>query len=203
MLRSAMTTPAAAVDHGHRPTYVHDATYADVETQVNSWASHGHTEIRLMVDGLPAGRRFGAYVHLKPCGAVATDSGAYLRHGDVAQPLSNRDFWLDFTTDADGYGVGRATIPWRIEAGSAGAVVVHASPTDPVTGTAGSAAVLHDRALRLVIPAFGGGTEARRCRSRAHRNRGEREDHGGRRPSDRATRSWRARAAGACCSETR
>jgi hypothetical protein len=57
MLRSTMTTPAAGVDHGHRPTYGHDATYADVETQVPSCASPGHTEIWLIVDGLLAGRR--------------------------------------------------------------------------------------------------------------------------------------------------
>lgn len=56
MLRSTMTTPAVAVDHGHRQTYVPDATYADVETQVSSWACRGQTEIRRMVHGLLAGR---------------------------------------------------------------------------------------------------------------------------------------------------
>jgi hypothetical protein len=160
MLRSTMTTPAAGVDHGHRPTYGHNATYADVETQVPSCASPGHTEIWLIVDGLLAGRRFGD-VRVQPCGAVATNSGGQHEHGDVAQPLSDREVRLDFDTDADGHGVGRTTTPWRIEAGSAGAVVVHASPTGPVTGAAGSAAVLHDRALRLVIPGvrwWNGGT---------------------------------------------
>jgi Cu-Zn family superoxide dismutase len=155
MRRSTMTTPAAAtllvlvlpaaalagaiaVDHGHGPTYVHDGTYADVVTQVHSWASDGHTEIRLMVDGLEAGRRFGAHVHLKPCGSLATDSGGHYQHGDVALPLSDREIWLDFTTDVLGHGVGRATVPWLIEAGTAGSVVVHASPTDPVSGAAGA-----------------------------------------------------------------
>ena len=130
MLRSTMTTPAAAVDHGHRQTYVPDATYPDVETQVSIWASHGQTEIRLMVDGLLAGR--------------------------------------------------------------------------PGHRRGGSAAVLHDRALRLVIAAFGGGREVRRCRSRAHLNRGGRRDHGGRRLSDRVTPVLACQgAAGVCCGETR
>jgi superoxide dismutase, Cu-Zn family len=134
MGRSTMTTPAAAallvlalpaaalagavtVDHGHGPTNVHDATYADVETQVHSWASDGRTEIRLMVDGLPAGRRYGAHVHLKPCGSLATDSGGHYQHGDVALPLSEREIWLDFTTDGAGHGVGRALVPWLIGPG--------------------------------------------------------------------------------------
>ena len=155
MFRSTMTTPAGvallvvllpaaalagavAVDHGHGPTSVHDATYAGVETQVHSWATDGHTEIRLMVDGLPAGRTFGAHVHVKPCGAAATDSGGHYQHGDAALPLSEREIWLDFTTDADGHGTGRTTIPWEIEAGTAGSVVVHAAPTDPITGAAGA-----------------------------------------------------------------
>jgi superoxide dismutase, Cu-Zn family len=155
MFRPTMTTPAAAaglvvmvpvaalagaiaVDHGHGPTYVHDATYADVETQVHSWASEGRTEIRLMVDGLPAGRTFGAHVHVNPCGAVATDSGGHYQHGDATQPLSAREIWLDFTTDAEGHGVGRTTVPWEIDAGTAGSVVVHASPTDPISGVAGA-----------------------------------------------------------------
>lgn len=155
MFRSTMTTPAAvallvvvlpaaalagvvAVDHGHGPTYVHDGAYDGVETQVHSWATDGQTKIRLMVDGLPAGRTFGAHVHVKPCGTAASDSGGHYQHGDAASPLSDREIWLDFTTDADGHGVGWATVPWQIEAGTAGSVVVHASPTDPSTGAAGA-----------------------------------------------------------------
>ena len=155
MKRSTMTPPAAAglllvalptvavagavaVDHGHGPTVVHDATFTGAETQVHSWASDGQTKVRLMVEGLPAGRTFGAHVHLKPCGALASDSGGHYQHGATSLPLRDREVWLDFTTDADGRGVGRTTIPWLIEAGTAGSVVVHASPTDPVTGAAGA-----------------------------------------------------------------
>ena len=58
------------VDHGRGPTVVHDTAYADVKTQVHSWAADGGTDVRLMVRGLPADRTFGAHVHTAPCGTT-------------------------------------------------------------------------------------------------------------------------------------
>lgn len=129
---------AVQVDHGNGPDYVYDPAYAGVRAQVHSWAADGVTEIRLMVDGMPAGRRFGAHVHLQPCGPLGSDAGGHYQHGDTTLPLAEREVWLDLTPDADGHGVGRARVPWLIAAGTAGSVVVHASPTDPVTGAAGA-----------------------------------------------------------------
>ena len=48
------------VDHGRGPTYTHDAAYADITTQVHAWTRSGATTVRLMVEGLPPGRTFGA-----------------------------------------------------------------------------------------------------------------------------------------------
>ncbi|KRF34268.1 superoxide dismutase family protein [Nocardioides sp. Soil805] len=127
------------VDHGRGPTVVHDAAYAGIRTQVHSWAADGRTEVRLMVRGLPPARTFGAHVHVAPCGADPMASGGHYQHGtDTTQPLASREIWLDFTTDEQGRGVGSTEVPWLVAAGTAGSVVIHAGPTDPVTGAAGA-----------------------------------------------------------------
>jgi Cu-Zn family superoxide dismutase len=135
--------PAAAVaervlvDHGHGPTYVYDSAFAGARTQVHSWARDGSTEVRLMVRGLPADRTFGAHVHTARCGADPMASGGHYQHG-TSGPVASREIWLDVTTDEHGNGVATTTVPWTIAAGTAGSVVVHALPTDPVTGAAGA-----------------------------------------------------------------
>jgi len=125
------------VDHGRGPTVVHDAAYSGVTTQVHSWARNGGTDLRLMVRGLPANRSFGAHVHVTPCGSDPLASGGHYQHGTTGT-LAEREVWLDFTTNADGEGVGTTHIPWLITAGTAGSVVIHANPTNPTTGAAGA-----------------------------------------------------------------
>ena len=127
------------VDHGRGPTVVHDAAYADVKTQVHSWAADGGTDVRLMVRGLPANRTFGAHVHTAPCGTTPTASGGHYQHStDTTVPLAAREVWLDFTTDDNGHGTGTTHVPWLIAAGTAGSVVIHADPTNATTGVAGA-----------------------------------------------------------------
>jgi len=127
------------VDHGHGPTVVHDLAYADITTQVHSWAAGGGTDLRLMVRGLPANRSFGAHVHVAPCGVDPLASGGHYQHGtDTTVPLASREVWLDFTTDEHGKGVGTTHIPWLIASGTAGSVVIHANPTNTTTGAAGA-----------------------------------------------------------------
>lgn len=129
----------ALVDHGSGPTVVHDLAYADVKTQVHSWAKDGGTDLRLMVRGLPANRSFGAHVHVAPCGSDPLASGGHYQHGtDTTVALASREVWLDFTTDRQGKGVGETHIPWLIAAGTAGSVVIHANTTNPTTGAAGA-----------------------------------------------------------------
>lgn len=125
------------VDHGGGPTFVHDAAYAGVRTQVHSWARGDGTDLRLMVRGLPANRPFGAHVHVAPCGSDPLASGGHYQHGSAAT-LAGREVWLDVTTNADGEGVAKAHIPWLIAAGTAGSVVIHANPTNTTTGAAGA-----------------------------------------------------------------
>lgn len=127
------------VDHGHGPTVVHNATYADIETQVHAWTRDGNTHVRLMVDGLPPGQTFGAHVHTMACGTDPLASGGHYQHStDASIPLSEREIWLDVTADADGHATAHRTVPWAIEAGTAGSVVIHANPTNSSTGVAGA-----------------------------------------------------------------
>jgi Cu-Zn family superoxide dismutase len=140
LLTFAVAAPAAQVevDHGHGPTAVHDQAYAHVHTQVHAWERDGRTRVRLNVHGMPPNRTFGAHVHVGSCGADPMASGGHYQHGNPNSPLAQREIWLDFTTDNTGKGVGTATVPWRIDPGTAGSVVVHAAPTNPSTGAAGA-----------------------------------------------------------------
>ena len=86
-----------------------------------------------------AGRTFGAHVHTGTCGADPLASGGHYQHStDPAVPLAQREVWLDVTADADGRGVATTTVPWTFAAGSAGSVVIHALPTNTLTGAAGA-----------------------------------------------------------------
>lgn len=130
---------AMHVDHGSGPTVVHDAAYATITTQVHAWSRDGETRVRLMVDGLPTGRTFGAHVHTLPCGTLPGDSGGHYQHStDTSIPVSQREIWLDVTADADGHAATTAIVPWELAPGTAGSVVLHALPTNQTTGAAGA-----------------------------------------------------------------
>lgn len=140
-----VAVPAAAmaagvvVNHGHGPTVVHDTAYEQIRTQVHAWSSEGTTRVRLMVTGLPPGRTFGAHVHTGTCGSDPLASGGHYQHStDPSVPLAQREVWLDVTADAQGRGVATTTVPWAFVPGSAGSVVIHALPTNTVTGAAGA-----------------------------------------------------------------
>jgi len=136
------------VDHGHGPTVVHDPTYDSVVTQVHSWSRDGITHVRLMVDGLPAGRTFGAHVHTSSCGPDPLASGPHYQHStDPSIPLSDREIWLDVTAGEDGHATAERTVDWVIPAGAAGSVVIHANPTNPTTGLAGARLLCTDVAF--------------------------------------------------------
>ena len=138
MVPTAAVAAGVLVDHGHGPTVTHDPAYADITTQVHAWTRGETTRVRLMVEGLPPGRTFGAHVHTGSCGSDPLASGGHYQHSsDPAVPLAQREVWLDVTSDSDGRGVATTTVPWSFAAGTAGSVVVHALPTNPVTGAAG------------------------------------------------------------------
>jgi Cu-Zn family superoxide dismutase len=138
----AVPTAAVAtqvlVDHGHGPTVTHDSAYSAITTQVHAWTRGESTRVRLMVEGLPPGRTFGAHVHTGRCSSDPMASGGHYQHStDATVPLAQREVWLDVTSDAQGRGVSTTTVPWSFEHGTAGSVVIHAQPTNPATGAAG------------------------------------------------------------------
>jgi Cu-Zn family superoxide dismutase len=135
---SAAMAARVLVDHGHGPTYTHDAAYADITTQVHAWTRGETTTVRLMVNGLPPGRTFGAHVHTGTCGSDPAASGGHYQHPGASGSLAQREVWLDVTSDDEGRGVATTTVPWSFTAGTAGSVVIHALPTNPSTGAAGA-----------------------------------------------------------------
>jgi superoxide dismutase, Cu-Zn family len=138
MVPAAAAAASTMVDHGQGPTVVHDPAFDDVRTQVHSWTRDGSTQVRLMVSGLPAGQTFGAHVHTGRCGSDPLASGGHYQHStDPATPLAERELWLDVTTDNRGRATTTTVVPWTFEPGTAGSVVLHAAPTNPVTGAAG------------------------------------------------------------------
>ena len=118
-----LATPAAAVagrtlvDHGHGATVAHDPAYAGVKTQVHAWSRDGETRFRLMVTGLPPNTALGAHVHTGRCGLDPLASGGHYQHPGTPGPLSDREVWLDLTSDERGRAVSETTRPWTIAAG--------------------------------------------------------------------------------------
>jgi Cu/Zn superoxide dismutase len=87
---------------------------------------------------------FGAHVHTGPC--IAGEPAAAGPHFNITAVGGNppttispaTEVWLDFTIRANGTAHSNTKVPFTIPAGGAGAVVVHALPTDPATGAAGA-----------------------------------------------------------------
>ena len=136
---AAVPTAAVAagvfVDHGHGPSNTYDAAYADISTQVHAWTRGDSTTVRLMVNGLPPGRTFGAHVHTGTCSADPAASGGHYQHPTAtAVPLAEREVWLDVTSDARGRGVATATVPWGLAPGAGGSGVKPPGATNPPTG---------------------------------------------------------------------
>ena len=107
--------------------------------QVTAVTSGGTTTVTLKVQGLDhahAGHVLGAHVHVGTC--VEGDGAAAGPHYNAGGGISDAtEVWLDFTVQANGTGRATTTVPFTIGAGAAGAVVIHADPTNHTTGAAG------------------------------------------------------------------
>lgn len=115
--------------------------------QVTARESAGSTTVEIKVQGLDhraAGTTLGAHVHVGECvagnGAAA---GPHYNASAVVPPVVNAltEVWLDFTIRPNGTARASATVPFTIDAGAAGSVVIHADPTStgptPPSGAAG------------------------------------------------------------------
>jgi superoxide dismutase, Cu-Zn family len=102
----------------------------------------GGSRVTLHVKDVAAdpGRTFGAHVHVNPCGAAGTDAGGHYQHQPTAAgpTLESEEVWLDVTIDEDGNGVALSKRPWTVDESTPRSVILHASPTTPMTGVAGA-----------------------------------------------------------------
>lgn len=118
------------------------------QVTVHAAADSGSTTVELAVRGLVPDRRYGAHAHAKPCGAKGEDAGPHFQSKvDPVQPSVDpayanpqNEIWLDLTTDAQGAGTAKATVPWTFPADRRPhSVIVHAMPTATDAGKAGTA----------------------------------------------------------------
>ncbi|MGW6137151.1 hypothetical protein [Streptomyces sp. NPDC055140] len=87
------------------------------------------------VEGLAAGRAYGAHVHQGECGGDPAAGGRYQHREDPVQPSMDpayanpeKEVWLGFTTDAHGAGAATARQGGEFRPGEARSVVLHGIP---------------------------------------------------------------------------
>ncbi|MEV0615294.1 superoxide dismutase family protein [Nonomuraea sp. NPDC050404] len=110
------------------------------QASVTVESSGGQTRTSLVVEGLLPDRRYGAHLHVNPCGPKPDASGPHYQH-HPGQIDAKSEVWLDFTTDAEGAGRSSARQDWTLERSKLpGSLVIHAKPTTtsgPQAGQAG------------------------------------------------------------------
>ncbi|NXY95007.1 superoxide dismutase family protein [Streptomyces sp. BR123] len=128
-------------------TYAPGAVPIGSRIRVTERTGDQGTRFELRLEGVGAGRTFGAHVHRNPCGKDPAAAGAHYQDAvDPVQPSVDpvyanprNEAWLDLATDAHGRGRSQTTVGWRIRVGEAGSVVVHEHATHTGPGHAGSA----------------------------------------------------------------
>ncbi|MCC5580282.1 superoxide dismutase family protein [Microtetraspora sp. AC03309] len=110
-----------------------------------AYPSNGKTTVRLAVHGLLPNRKYGAHVHVNPCGATGSAAGGHFQHEPSADPSAANpanEIWLDFTTDRRGNGSAYAVQNWQFDSRRPGSVVIHEQHTShgdpPPPGSAGA-----------------------------------------------------------------
>ncbi|MEW2357232.1 superoxide dismutase family protein [Spirillospora sp. NPDC029432] len=151
-----LAAPAAACPEPHGlkakgPTHAYAKAYKKARTAVHVEYERGRTTVRFKVAGMPKsakGKRFGVHVHRHKCGPRPADAGPHYQNPNAkpGTPLRDKEIWLDVKVDRKGRGASTAVVPWKVEKGTAGSVVLHAKPTNPRTGDAG------DRLLCTTVP---------------------------------------------------
>lgn len=144
----ALASPALA--HGcpdkvvvYGPTNVYDQAYKDVKTEITVVRTDTDTDVKLNASGFPkdaVGKTFGVHVHVSKCGPNPADAGPHYQNPDAKpdEPMHGKEIWLDVTVGEDGVGKAGSNVNWRVAAGAAGSLVIHAKPTNHDTGDAGA-----------------------------------------------------------------
>ena len=95
--------------------------------------------VTLHVDGVPAGRSFGAHLHRDSCATAF--GGPHYQAPDPANPVpahadAEHEVWLDFSANAAGRGGSKATVSFEVFSGMRSVVIHQGAQTLP-GGTAG------------------------------------------------------------------
>jgi superoxide dismutase, Cu-Zn family len=128
-------------------TYDQKLAPSGAQLSVLGFSGARSTTVVLNTRGLLPKRDYGAHVHVRPCGALPSDSGPHFQDKkDPVQPSVDpayanprNEIWLDFTTDRLGNGYAVANVPWGFGKREAASVVVHATHTHTDPGHAGTA----------------------------------------------------------------
>jgi Cu-Zn family superoxide dismutase len=146
-VRSA--TPDVAVNRAFQPvgsastafTYDEQGVARGATATVEAfYPGDGTVAVTLELRGLQPFRTYGAHAHVGACTEAPAGAGGHWHFSDAgADPLEEREIWLDVTTDEQGFAKSVALRSHEIPAGDRPmSVVVHALPTDHVTGAAGA-----------------------------------------------------------------
>ena len=127
------------------PTYVYDHAYDGARTTVAAYRSRqDRATVVFVVTGMPRstwGRRFGVHVHTNRCGRDPAAAGPHFANPRAPRgaTLAEREIWLDVRVLVGGFGISRHTTTYPLPRGiQANSVVLHAQPTNQVTGEAGA-----------------------------------------------------------------
>jgi superoxide dismutase, Cu-Zn family len=129
-------------------TYDENLVPARAIIVVSSLRVRGGTLVWLRTARLAPNHRYGTHVHRQACGADPATTGGrhYQNVPDPVQPSARPEYanpaneaWLDFTTDAHGFGAATTLVRWTFRPGEANAVVLHAEGTRTGPGEAGMA----------------------------------------------------------------
>ena len=137
----ALAAGGSARSSGPDYKYAGSGAFANATATVHVvHKGNGGTLVTLHVVGVdaPTGQTFGAHVHQHSCGAVASDALGHYQDPTITAALEDREVWLDFTVNAAGIGHAEAKRAWSLdETTQPRSVIIHAFPTNAVSGGAG------------------------------------------------------------------
>ncbi|MFE6959045.1 superoxide dismutase family protein [Streptomyces sp. NPDC057696] len=133
---AARFSPPNAVVASPALTYDMKLVPAGARIEVVQRGGHGRVSVSVRVEGLVAGRAYGAHVHQGECGGDPAAAGGHYQHRedpvrpslDPAHANPENEVWLGFTTDAHGAGAATARQGWEFRPGEARSVVLHGMP---------------------------------------------------------------------------
>ncbi|MFF1731259.1 superoxide dismutase family protein [Streptomyces sp. NPDC058247] len=133
---AARFSPPSAFVASPALTYDMKLVPAGARIEVVQRGGHGRVSVSVGVEGLVAGRAYGAHVHQGECGGDPAAAGGHYQHRedpvrpskDPAYANPENEVWLGFTTDAQGAGAATARQGWEFRPGEARSVVLHGMP---------------------------------------------------------------------------